>query len=34
MIHRNFCFIHVIFIANQAALEKNNVAIESVALSL
>ena len=33
IIYRKFCFVSVIFIANQAALDKNSVAIESVAFS-
>ena len=31
IIFRKFCFVHFIFTANQAALEKKPVAIESVA---
>ena len=33
IIQRNFRFVHVIFITNQAGLEKNPAAIESVAFS-
>ena len=32
-IYRKFCFVHVILIANQAALEKNPATIESAAFS-